>query len=251
MGKVVLIAGPCAIESRTQAFRIAKFVATNGATIFRGGAWKGQNRPVVNGKPAYWGLGKKAISILTEIQVKIGIPCITEIQSECQAEWSSAAGIQYLQVGARHCQNFPLLRYLAKNTTQTIILKRGLGNTVDEWLGAAEHLGGPNKVILCERGTVHFDRTQTTRWRLDIVGVAYIKRYTKYRIIVDPSHGSGDRKLTLLLTKSILPIADGLMVEVHYDPDKSPTDAKQTIDFDEFKKVSYEYRKMENAGGYK
>ena len=236
---MLLIAGPCAIESESQAFKIAKFVKEQGADIFRAGCFKGQNKPIVNGKPAFWGLGKDGISILTRIQAELQLPCVTEVQSEEQADWAAACGIQYLQVGARHMQNFPLLKVL-HDVQQTIILKRGLGNTVAEWIGAAEHLGGPDHVILCERGVTHFDRNLVTRWRLDMVGVAHIKAYTKYRVIVDPSHGSGDRNLILLLAKCILPIADGIMVEVHFDPDKSPTDARQTIDFKEFKKVVYE-----------
>ena len=140
-------------------------------------------------------------------------------------------------------QNFPLLQYIAEVAEHPVILKRGLGNTIDEWIGAAEHLGGPDKVIMCERGTSHFDRTPTSRWRLDFNGVAFLKTYTKYRVIVDPSHGSGDRKLVYLLSKAALQIADGLMVEVHMEPDKSPTDALQTIDFLEFERISNLYLK--------
>ena len=237
----MLIAGPCSIESREQAFKIAQFVKDNGTTIFRGGAYKGQNRPIINGKKAYWGLGDEAIKILWSIQNDLNIPCVTEVQSERQAELALSYGIQYIQVGARHMQNFPLLKCLAK-TSNGIILKRGLGNTIDEWIGAAEHLGGLNKVILCERGIVSFDRSPTTRWKLDFVGMAYIKKYhPKYRLIADPSHGSGDRELVYQLSKAALEICDGLMVEVHYDPDSSPTDSKQTIDFGEFKKIGEYY----------
>lgn len=239
----MLIAGPCAIESREQAFEIAEFVKFQGATIFRGGCWKGQNRPIVNGKSAYWGLGLIGIEILYEIQKELEIPCITEIQSIQQL--ALARHLAYFQVGARHMQNFPLLKALA-NTNKQIILKRGLGNTVDEWIGAAEHLGGPDKVILCERGVSHFDRTKYTRWRLDFNGVAYIKHYTDYRIIVDPSHGSGDRNLVYSLSKAGLVISDGLMVEVHYDPDSSPTDANQTINFKQFKEVARLYNEQKN-----
>lgn len=241
----MLIAGPCAIESRDLALRIAGFVKAHGATIFRGGCWKGQNRPIVDGKPAYWGLGIEGINILSHIQNKLNIPCVTEVQSESQLRQALLGKLQYLQVGARHQQNFPLLKALAKslnkNEIQGVILKRGLGNTVDEWLGSAEHLGGPQKVILCERGVSHFDRTPTTRWRLDFVGVAFIKQHTKYRVIVDPSHGSGDRSLVCALSKAAIQIADGLMVEVHYEPDNSPTDANQTIDFNGFVDIAELY----------
>ena len=253
----MLAAGPCAVESREQAFKIAKFVKDCGATIFRAGSFKGQNRPIVNGKPAFWGLGLDAIDILSDIQKELAIPCVTEVQDIIQTDWAIRSGLKYLQIGARHCQNFPLLRHIAEILKQTpeqlsynygdkaqpfeVILKRGLGNTIDEWIGAAEHLGGPEKVILCERGTVHFDRTPQTRWRLDLVGVAYLKEYTDYRVIVDPSHGSGDRKLVPRLATAGMLISDGLMIEVHYDPDNSPTDAAQTIDFDTFKDLSEVY----------
>ena len=237
----MLVAGPCAIESEKQAVRIARFVKKCGATVFRGGCWKGQNRPYINGKSCFWGLGGEALEILAHIQVRYGIPCVTEVQSKEQARDAFNAGIKYLQVGARHMQNFPLLRYLEEITRLTdrkIILKRGLGNTVDEWLGSAEHLGGSGRVILCERGISSFDRTLDTRWRLDFVGVAYVKQYTNYHIIIDPSHGSGDRQLVEALSRAGLQIADGLMLEVHYDPDSSPTDAKQTIDFKTFKRIA-------------
>jgi len=246
----MLISGPCAIESQKQAFRIAKYVKKHGATIFRGGCWKGQNRPIVNGKPAYWGMGDEAFWILNQIQHKLDIPCATEVQSVEQAKKAISYDIEYLQVGARHMQNFPLLRFLADylNTHAgvRVILKRGLGSTVDEFIGAAEHLGGPDKVILCERGVSHFDRTEKTRWRLDFVGVAYVKQYTDYTIIIDPSHGSGDRRLVYPLSKAALQIADGLMVEVHYDPEASKTDANQTVNYDTFRKISREYRLSKN-----
>ena len=239
----MLFAGPCAVESEQQAFKIAKFVKENGATAFRAGCWKGQNRPFPNGKPAYWGLGLEALNILEEIEARV-MPCATEVQSIEQAELAIERHISYLQVGSRHMQNFPLLQFLEKNAPDNveIILKRGLGSTVDEWIGAAEHLGGPSRVTLCERGIVSFDRTQT-RWRLDFVAMAYIRRYTDYRIIADPSHGSGDRNLVLMLSKAALQIVDGLMVEVHYDPDSSPTDACQTVDFPTFQKIGLEYGK--------
>ena len=239
----MIFAGPCAVESEEQAFKIARFVKENGATVFRAGCWKGQNRPFPNGKPAFWGLGLEALNILEEIEASV-IPCATEVQSIEQAKLAIERRISYLQVGARHMQNFPLLQFLEKCAPPDvgIILKRGLGSTVDEWIGAAEHLGGPSRVILCERGIVSFDRTQT-RWRLDFVAMAYIRQYTDYRIIADPSHGSGDRSLVPMLSRAALQIVDGLMLEVHYDPDSSPTDACQTIDFPTFKKIGQDYEK--------
>jgi 3-deoxy-7-phosphoheptulonate synthase len=243
----VLIAGPCAIESKEQAIRIAEFVKECGATIFRGGCWKGQNYPVVNGKLAYWGLGDEAARLMfTEIKCMVGMKIVTEVQSIEQAKLVTSLPFEYIQIGARNMQNFPLLRWLeerTRNLTTRFILKRGLGNTTDEWLGSAEHLDGVDRVILCERGVSHFDRTITTRWRLDFVAVAYIKEYTRYKVIVDPSHGSGDRNLVERLSHAALAIADGLMLEVHYDPNSSPTDARQTINFPTFKRIAEAYKK--------
>jgi 3-deoxy-7-phosphoheptulonate synthase len=241
----MLIGGPCGVESRRQAFKIARFVKGMGATHFRAGCWKGQNYPVVNGKPEYKGLGLEGVKILTSIQRELKIPCVTDMQSVEHAEILRKYNIAYPQVGARNMDSLELLRQFRKifaTSEQTIILKRGPSSTVKEWIGAAEHLGGPEKVILCERGTVHFDRHDYTRFRLDFVGVAEVKEYHKdYRIIMDVSHGSGDRNLAISLSRAALSISDGLMVEVHYDPDSSPTDAPQTIDFDTFTTI---------AGGY-
>ena len=241
------MAGPCGVESRDQAFRIAEFVQRQGATHFRGGAFKGQNRPIVNGKPEYLGLGEEGVEILAKVQDEFKIPCVCDVQSKEQAYLVAKYNIKIMMVGARNMDNLCLLRdirylYDKYNPSGQIILKRGPSATVDEWIGAAEHLGGEDRVVLCERGISSFDRTPQTRWRLDFVGVAHVKKYTNYRIIVDPSHGSGDRELVSLLSKAALAISDGIMVEVHYDPDSSPTDPKQTIDFDTFKEIARIYK---------
>lgn len=243
----MLIAGPCAIESREQALKIAEFVKSCGATHFRGGLWKGQNRPIVNGKPEYVGMGQEGIGILTEIRDKLDMPCVCDAQTIQQAQLLNIHNIGYVMVGARNMDNLALLREL-KGEFDTfrkngqIILKRSPSATVNEWVGAAEHLGGAERVILCERGTVHFDRHDFTRYRLDFVGVAELKKYyPEYKVIIDPSHGSGDKELVYLLSKAALAIADGLMVEVHYDPDSSTTDSPQIINFDEFKKLAELY----------
>ena len=242
----MLIAGPCGIENQEQGFKIAQFVKEYGATHFRGEAFKGQNRPIVNGKPEYLGMGKEGVLLLSRIQKEVGIPCVCDAQSLQQAFYIHEAGIRYIMVGARNMDNLQLLRDISvlysRDKRKNIILKRGPSATVNEWLGAAEHLDGPSKVILCERGTVHFDRHDYTRYRLDMVGVAEVKKFNpEYKIIVDPSHGSGNRELIYLLTKCALAIADGVMIETHYHPASSPTDAPQTIDFDEFKKVAKLY----------
>jgi len=241
----VLIAGPCAIQSRLHAFEIAEFVKAMGATHFRAGCYKGQNRPFPGGKPEYLGMGDGGVKVLSEIQQELEIPCVTDMQSVRQAEVLRDWGIQYPQVGARNMDSLELLRQfykIFKDTPTTFILKRGPSSTVDEWIGAAEHLGGPDKVILCERGTVHFDRHDYTRYRLDFVGVAEVLvLHPKYRVVIDPSHGSGNRALVPILAKAALAIADGIMVEVDKNPDSSPTDAPQIIGFNDFETIARSY----------
>jgi len=233
-------AGPCAIESEKQAMQIAKEVARYEGVIFRGGAYKGQNRPIVKGKPCFWGLGEEGLQILHRIKQVFGIQVSTEVQSVEQLKLALDYGIDYLQVGARHMQNFPLIRALSY-VQRPIILKRGLGNTVDEWLGIAEHLraNGNKDVIMCERGVSSFDRTNDTRWRLDCLAIAEIKyQYPHYKVIADVSHGTGRRELALPMAKAAKGAgADGIMVELHYDPDSSPTDGRQTVNFDQFKQI--------------
>jgi 3-deoxy-7-phosphoheptulonate synthase len=243
----MLAAGPCAIESRKQAFKIARYVQKQGATHFRGGLYKGQNRPYVNGKPEYKGLGSDGLYILTDIQDTLGISCICDAQAPSQVDDILQAGIDYLMVGTRNMDNLALLRYINNTFNEykldkKIILKRAPAATVKEWIGAAEHLGGPERVILCERGIVSFDRHDYTRYRLDLIGIAEVKTYEPaYKIIADPSHGSGNRDLVHLLSRCLLEITDGLMIEVHDNPNSSPTDAPQIVDFRQFKKIAELY----------
>lgn len=240
----MLFGGPCGIESKEQAFRIAEFVQSCGTNLFRCGAYKGQNRPVVNGNPEYLGLGDKGVKILSDIQKKLGMQVACDMQSVRQAEILRKYDIAYPQVGARNCDSLELLRQfnrIFKNSGKKIILKRGPSTTIDELLGYAEHLGGAERVILCERGIVSFDRTNFTRWRLDFVGVAIIKEKTDYKVLIDPSHGSGLHYLVPKLCKAALQIADGIMVETHYEPLSSPTDHYQTVDFDIFRQIAKNY----------
>lgn len=249
----MLVAGPCGIESKEQAEKIARFVKFHGATIFRGGAYKGQNHPIINGKPEYRGLGCEGVRILRDIQKDLSIPTVCDVQCVEHLQDVYNNDITYIMIGARNMDNLALLRLTKivcniKKGNKKVILKRGPSATVDEWIGAAEHLGGSDRVILCARGTVHFDRHDYTRYRLDFVGIAEVKSYhPEYTLIVDPSHGSGNRDLVYNLSKCALAIADGLMVEVHYDPDSSPTDAPQTIDFEQFKAIAELYKESRNG----
>lgn len=239
----LIIAGPCALESYSQGLAICKAVTDLGANIFRAGIWKGQNRPIVKGKPCYWGIGDEGLKILQEIKSHCKTPIVIEVQSEEQLLKALAVDIDIIQVGARQMQNFPLIRRLA-TVNKPIILKRGLGNTIDEWVGIAEHLGvnGNNNIILCERGVVSFERSQETRWRLDVLAIPQIKYdYPQYKIIADISHGVGRRELVIPMAKAVLGAgADGIMVEVHTNPEESPTDARQTIDIPTFEKLMRE-----------
>ncbi len=246
MQNKLLFGGPCGVENREQIFKIAKFVKSCGTNLLRAGAYKGQVYPIVNGKPEYLGMGDEGVKLLAEVQDKLSMQVACDMQSVRQAKILRDYNIAYPQVGARNCDSLELLREFKKifnkGRQQALILKRGPSTTIQELLGYAEHLGGSHKVIICERGICSFDRHDYTRYRLDFVGVAEIKCYhPEYRIIIDPSHGSGDRNLVYQLSKAALQLADGLMVEVHNEPDSSPTDSSQTIDFDEFRKIARLY----------
>jgi 3-deoxy-7-phosphoheptulonate synthase len=229
----MIIAGPCAFEDANQVEEICREVQRAGATVFRAGIWKGQNRPVVKEKPCYWGIGDAGMPVLVHLQEKYKIPCVTEIQSEDQLKLAIDFKLQMLQIGARHMQNFPLIRRIASEWRNPIILKRGLGSTIEEWTGIAEHLAtcGNQKIILCERGIVSFERSQETRWRLDVLAIPQVKTdYPKYQVIADVSHGTGRRELAIQMARAAIAAgADGIMVEVHTDPEKSKTDARQTL----------------------
>ena len=233
-----IIAGPCALEGLNEGLYLCRELKKLGANIFRAGVFKGQNRPIINGKPCFWGMGEIGLQYLSIIGTAEEIPVVTEIQSEHQLALALKEDIDIIQVGARHMQNFPLIRQLAKDAQRPIILKRGLGNTIDEWLGIAEHLGyeGNNNIILCERGVVSFERSPEIRWRLDVLAIPQIRyTYPRYSIIADVSHGVGRRELVIPMARAALAAgADGIMVEVHLNPDKSPTDARQTISIEQF-----------------
>jgi 3-deoxy-7-phosphoheptulonate synthase len=235
--KPIIFAGPCALETQESALAIAKRLKELKTDVFRAGVWKGQNRPVVKGKPCYWGFGDTGVYYLKEIGKELNIPVVTEVQSERHLEIALDNDLDIIQVGARHMQNFPLIRKLSK-VNKPIILKRGLANTIDEWLGIAEHLSvnGNHNIILCERGIVSFERSSEIRWRLDVLAIPQIKYdYPQYKIIADVSHGVGRREFVIPMAKAALAAgADGLMVEVHSNPEESRTDARQTISLDTF-----------------
>jgi len=223
-----VIAGPCSVESREQCFAIAEKVAKSGAKIMRGGAYKPRTSPY-----SFQGLGLEGLKILAEVRKEFGLAVATEaIDSETVKLVAEHADI--IQIGARNMQNFSLLRAAGK-AGKPVLLKRGISATLEELLMAAEYLlaEGNRDVILCERGVRTFaDHTRNT---LDLSAVPFVKRNTHLPIIVDPSHGTGRRDKVLPLSQAAIACgADGLIVEVHHQPEKALSDGKQSITPDMF-----------------
>jgi 3-deoxy-7-phosphoheptulonate synthase len=221
--KVAMIAGPCSIESREQAFAIAEQVALAGAQFFRGGAYKPRTSPY-----AFQGLGEEALKIMAEIREQFGLRIVTEaIDHEALELVAEYADV--IQIGARNMQNYSLLK-AAGRKRKPVLLKRGLAATLEEFLMAAEYImsEGNYEVILCERGVRTFaDHTRNT---LDLSIVPAVQRESHLPIIVDPSHGTGKRNKVLPLARAAVAVgADGLIVEVHHQPDKALSDGMQSI----------------------
>src|SRR5712671_1229930 len=228
---VVVIAGPCSVESREQLLETAHAIKRAGATILRGGAYKPRTSPY-----DFQGLGLEALKILREAREETGLPVVTEVMStediDIVAEYADM-----LQVGARNMQNFSLLRRLAA-TSKPILLKRGPSATIKEWLLAAEYLlaGGNQNVVLCERGIKTFETE--TRNTLDLSAVALAKELSHLPVIVDPSHATGRRSLVPSLSKAAIAVgADGLIIEVHPEPERALSDGPQSLDLEGFAKL--------------
>jgi 3-deoxy-7-phosphoheptulonate synthase len=217
--EVVIMAGPCSVESREQVVETALAVRAAGASILRGGAYKPRTSPY-----DFQGLG---------VEDAAGMPIVTEVMSEDDVSIICDFA-DMLQVGARNMQNFALLKKLAK-TGKPILLKRGASATVKEWLSAAEYLlhGGNNNVILCERGIKTFD--SSLRNTLDLAAVALVKELTHLPVVVDPSHATGKRSLISATAKAAVAVgADGVIVEVHPEPEEAWSDGAQSLTFDLF-----------------
>ncbi len=220
---LAIIAGPCSIESREQAFSIAEQVAASGAQFLRGGAYKPRTSPY-----AFQGLGLDALKILSEIREKFGLRIVTEaIDSQSLdlvAEWADV-----IQIGARNMQNFSLLKH-AGRLRKPVMIKRGLSATLEEFLMAAEYVmsEGNYEVILCERGVRTF--TDHTRNTLDLSIIPAVQRLSHLPILVDPSHGTRKRDSVLPMARAAIASgADGIMVEVHDHPEKALSDGPQSI----------------------
>jgi len=220
---LAIVAGPCSIESREQAFAIAEQVAASGAQFFRGGAYKPRTSPY-----AFQGLGLEALRIMAEIRTRFGLRIITEAidneSLELVAEWADV-----VQIGARNMQNFSLLKRAGK-LRKPVLLKRGLSATLEEFLMSAEYImsEGNYEVILCERGVRTFaDHTRNT---LDLSIIPAVQRLSHLPILVDPSHATGKRDSVLPMARAAIASgADGVLVEVHDHPEKALSDGPQSI----------------------
>ncbi len=228
-GSLTMMAGPCSVESRDQLFETADAVKAAGATILRGGAFKPRTSPY-----AFQGLGVEALRYLAEARDRTGLPVITEVMEPSQVD-IVAEYADILQIGTRNMQNYSLLRDVGR-VARPVMLKRGYGATVEEWLMAAEYIvssGNPN-VILCERGIRTFETY--TRNTMDLSAVPLLHHLTHLPVVIDPSHATGKRWLVKPLAIGGVAVgADGVMVEVHPTPDHALSDAEQQLDLDQFR----------------
>ncbi|MEO7020972.1 MAG: 3-deoxy-7-phosphoheptulonate synthase [Ktedonobacteraceae bacterium] len=233
-GEPVVMAGPCAVENREQLLTTARAVKAAGAQILRGGAFKPRTSPY-----QFQGLGVEGLELLAEAREVTGLPIITEVL-EPDLVGTVADYADILQIGARNMQNFPLLR-AAGQQRKPVMLKRGLAATIEEWLLAAEYIiaaGNPN-VMLCERGVRSFD--PQTRNVLDLACVPLLHQLTHLPVIVDPSHATGRRELIAPMSRAgIAAGAEGLILEVHSDPNTALCDGKQSITPEQLQAIVYE-----------
>lgn len=240
---VVIIGGPCSVENECQILEIAEGVKEAGAKMLRGGAYKPRTSPYV-----FQGLQTQGIEYLVEAREKYNLPIVTEIMSIDKID-EFVENVDIIQVGARNMQNFDLLKALGK-IDKPILLKRGLSNTVDEWLMSAEYIlaGGNNKVILCERGIRTFERA--TRNTLDLSVIPLVKKMTHLPIVIDPSHATGHWDLVESMSLAAIAAgADGLIIEVHNDPKNALSDGQQSLKIDKFTTLVEKGRKIAQVIG--
>jgi 3-deoxy-7-phosphoheptulonate synthase len=237
-GNVAMVAGPCAVESEAQCMAIAEQVAKSGCRLFRGGAYKPRTSPY-----SFQGLGEPGLKILAKVRETHGFGIITEaIDNESLDLVEQYADV--IQIGARNMQNFSLLKR-AGRAKKPVLLKRGMSATLDEFLMAAEYIlsEGNYNVMLCERGVRTF--SDFSRNTLDLAVVPAVKKRSHLPIMVDPSHGTGKRHKVLPLSLAAVAVgADGLLVEVHHEPEKALSDGVQSILPEEFAQLSLEVRQI-------
>jgi phospho-2-dehydro-3-deoxyheptonate aldolase len=236
--ELAIIAGPCAIESRAQAFAIAEAVRRSGARFFRGGAYKPRTSPY-----AFQGLGEEGLKILADIREAYGLKIVTEALDEAGVDLVERYG-DMIQIGARNMQNFSLLRR-AGRAKLPVLLKRGLSATLDEWLLAAEYVmaEGNYQIVLCERGIRTF--AQHTRNTMDLAAIPAVRRISHLPVIVDPSHGTGKNFMVTPLARAGVAVgADGLIVEVHDQPEHALSDGAQALTLDQYDQMVSEVRSI-------
>lgn len=239
--ELAIIAGPCAIESRAQAFAVAEVVRRSGARFFRGGAFKPRTSPY-----AFQGLGEEGLRLLAEIRDTYGLKIVTEALDEHSIDLVERYG-DVIQIGARSMQNFTLLKRAGRSSLP-VLLKRGLSATLDEWLLAAEYImaEGNYQVVLCERGIRTFG--QHARNTLDLAVVPAVRRLSHLPVIVDPSHGTGKNYMVTPLARAGVAVgADGLIVEVHDQPHRALSDGAQALTPDQYEQLVSEVRSIHEA----
>ena len=240
---VVVMAGPCSVESEKQIFTIAKAVAESGAKILRGGAFKPRTSPY-----SFQGMGEEGLRWLRAAADEYKLKVVTEVMDKSQITLVEKY-TDILQIGARNMQNFTFLRELG-TASKPVFLKRGLAATIDEWLMSAEYIlsGGNHQVILCERGIRTFETA--TRNTLDVSAVPVVKKKSHLPIFADPSHGIGIRDKVIPMARACVAAGvDGIMVEVHNDPDHAKSDGAQSLYPDQFAQMMKEIRLIAEAIG--
>ena len=242
-GQVIVMAGPCSVENRDQIERSAELVAQAGARVIRGGAFKPRSSPY-----AFQGMGEAGLRLLREAADRNGLLVVSEVMDQTQIPMV-AQYTDILQVGARNMQNFNLLRELGKQR-QPVLLKRGIAATIEELLLSAEYImaGGNYDVVLCERGIRTFETY--TRNTMDISAIPVVKKLSHLPIVADPSHGTGRRdKVAPMARAAVAAGADGLLIEVHPDPDRALSDGAQSLRPEQFEELMCQLRMIAPAVG--
>jgi len=241
--RVVIMAGPCAVESREQLMEAGRAVKESGASILRGGAFKPRTSPF-----SFQGLQKDGLELLAQVKEQLGIPVVTEVVDPNDVELVSGYA-DMLQVGSRNMQNFALLTNVGKSH-RPVVLKRGFSCTITEWLTAADYLlaGGNEQVILCERGIRTFE--DSVRFSLDISAIPVVKKSSHLPLIVDPSHAAGHYSLVPAIAKAAVAAgADGLLIEVHPNPKEALVDGLQSLSVSNFTTLMEELKPIAQSVG--
>ncbi|MBI1278503.1 MAG: 3-deoxy-7-phosphoheptulonate synthase [Anaerolineaceae bacterium] len=239
--KVLIIAGPCSVESREQIIDIACEMREAGATALRGGAFKPRTSPY-----SFQGHGEKALQWMAEARERTGLPIVTEVMDTAQVEMVCQYA-DVLQIGARNMQNFSLLNKVGESQ-HTILLKRGMSSTVEDLLMSAEYVlsHGNNRVMLCERGIRTFEKA--TRNTFDVNCIPVLKALTHLPVVADPSHGTGYSEYVIPIAKAAVAAgADGIIVEVHPEPEKAYSDGRQSLRYDAFRSMVQQVKRIAEA----